>query len=354
MNHPPLISVIMPVRDGLPWFLTAVDSIVKQAFTDWELIIVDDGSSDGTVEIAMSIENDQVRFLRSPGSGLVDALNFGLCAARGRYLARMDADDIAHPNRLESQFSVLEADSNLGVVYTAVYLIDELGTLIDSAPISSAAPADLLATLTFRKIGRSIVHPSVLMRTEVVRAIGGYRHFVCAEDCDLWLRLLEVTDFAVLRKPMLSYRLTATGVSRAKAERQLASALLAVACHKVRMATGVDLYFEQPALLQILDREALRLADGISSRLVPFENMKHSVRSRRVLSAAVKVLSLAVVDPLLLLGSCRLAMHRKAAIALSDAGERLLQYGPAAGSAEAQSTAQFLANRSFLSERDGQ
>lgn len=326
MTQTPLISIIMPVRNGLPWFIEAVGSIARQTFTNWELLIIDDGSTDGTDKLGRSLENDRIRFLHSPGFGLVDALNFGLRMARGQYLARMDADDIAHPQRLEKQCLAIEAAPNIGVVYTSAYLIDESGKVIGSSPISSAKPADLGAILTYRRRGRSIVHPTVLMRAAVLRAIGGYRNFVCAEDRDLWLRLLEATSFVALNEPLLYYRLTDSGVSRSKAQRQEASALLAVACHNVRVTTGVDLYLDRPDIMTLLDGEAIRMAAENECRLAAFVEIKRALRGGQLLRAIAKALALATRDPTLLWSSGRLALHKQAARCLSDAGERLIPY----------------------------
>lgn len=330
MPQTPVISVVMPVRNGLPWFREAVESISDQTFADWELLIVDDGSSDGTAELADSLQNDRIRPLRSPGSGLVDALNHGLGMARGRYLARMDADDVSHPARLATQLATFEADPSLGVVYTAVRLIEESGAMGRASPVSSVAPQELEAVLTFRGKGRSIVHPTVMMRTEILRGIGGYRHFDCAEDRDVWLRLLGITCFAALDQPLLSYRMTATGVSRLRAQRQLASALLAVACHEIRARTGVDLYADHPSLLPVLDAEAVRLAAGIGNRFSAFDEVKRDVRQGRLLRAAMGSLRLAGVDPSLLRTAGRVGLHRAAADELSNTGERLLPYQVAA------------------------
>jgi len=101
----PIISILLPVHNGVLTLKSAINSIVKQKFSDWELIVVDDGSTDGSREVVESISDKRIRLLSTPHRGLVAALNSGLDLCRGRWVVRMDADDISHPLRLQSLLS---------------------------------------------------------------------------------------------------------------------------------------------------------------------------------------------------------------------------------------------------------
>ena len=107
----PHVSVLLPVRNGGAWFALALQSILDQDGCDFELIVIDDGSSDGTSELLAACPDARLRVLRREGGGLVAALNAGLELARGDYVARMDADDIALPGRLARQAATLDADA---------------------------------------------------------------------------------------------------------------------------------------------------------------------------------------------------------------------------------------------------
>ncbi len=126
---PPVISVILPVYNGEAYLALAVDSILVQTFRDFELIAVHGGSTDRSPEILRDFADRdmRVRVVRQDGKGLVGALNQGIALARGELLARMDADDIAHPDRFATQVAFLRGNPDIAVVGSAMTLIDEAG-----------------------------------------------------------------------------------------------------------------------------------------------------------------------------------------------------------------------------------
>ncbi len=203
-NSPrPKVSVIMAVRNGGPYLAEAIASIRSQAFRDWELIMVDDGSTDDT---AMTLQgaagsDSRLRPFRQEALGLVPALNRAVTEARGDFLARMDADDRSLPERLGRQVAFLTANSRVGVVGTAVRRIGAGQGLWRWPVDDAAARAALLFEAPF-------AHPTVMMRREVwEESGGGYRpEFRAAEDIDLWERLAPHTEFANLPAPLLEYR----------------------------------------------------------------------------------------------------------------------------------------------------
>jgi glycosyltransferase involved in cell wall biosynthesis len=185
----PLVSVLLPVRDEAPYLAEALASLTAQTFGDFEVLVVDDGSSDGSPEIADAHARDDSRFrvLRRPPAGLVAALERARAEARGRFLARMDGDDLALPHRLETQVHALEADQRLAACGGGIsYFPDE--TVRDGARryqrwINGLVTAEAAARDVF--VECPIPHPTLLARREVV----AYRQCGWPEDYDLVLRL---------------------------------------------------------------------------------------------------------------------------------------------------------------------
>lgn len=192
----PTVSVILPARDAHATVDAAVRSLIAQTRGDFELIAIDDGSVDGTGAVlqALAGEDRRIRVLRTPGIGLVGALNLGLGEVHGRYVARMDADDESLPERFERSVAALEADPSLSGVGTGVEIFRD-----DRPPSPSLqAYARWLNSLTTpellfrdRLIESPLCHPSSMLRREAAETAGGWREGDFPEDWELWLRMLE-------------------------------------------------------------------------------------------------------------------------------------------------------------------
>lgn len=192
----PLVSVVLPARDAAATVDRAVASVVAQTFTDFELLAIDDGSRDETAAVLQgwARRDARVRVLRTGGLGLVGALQLGLAEVRGPLLARMDADDESLPARLAASVAALEREPELAGVGTGVDIVR-----FDRPPspnlqaygrwLSSLTTPALLARERF--VESPLCHPSVTLRTAVLRAVGGWRDEPVPEDWELWLRLVE-------------------------------------------------------------------------------------------------------------------------------------------------------------------
>jgi glycosyltransferase involved in cell wall biosynthesis len=235
----PRLSVIMPARNAARWLQQAIESLLVQTFSAFELIIVDDGSCDGTPGILANFQrlDGRIRVLRQDQLGLVAALNAGLSAARGTLIARLDADDIAFAHRLELQVSRFERQAGLALLGTWAEKIDEAGR-----PGGIIAPeSDALKLKTLLASGNPFIHSSVMFDAAVARACGGYRAALeAAEDFDLWLRLSERGAVEILPKVLIKYRVHPEGVSTAKAVRQLFSTRLAIRSAEMRRSGQSD------------------------------------------------------------------------------------------------------------------
>lgn len=192
---PPRVSIVLPAFNAAGTLPRALDSLHQQTFPDWELLAIDDGSTDTTPDLlaAAARLEPRIRVLTRPHAGLVAALNAGLEQARGDLVARMDADDESHPERLDEQVRHLDENPDLGV---SGCLVEFGGDRTDRA--GYAAHVDWLNTLVTpdaieraRFIDAPFAHPSVLFRRALVAAHGGYRDGDFPEDHELWLRWLE-------------------------------------------------------------------------------------------------------------------------------------------------------------------
>jgi glycosyltransferase involved in cell wall biosynthesis len=204
----PTISVILPVYNAAQYLRAAVDSVLGQTFEDFELLAFDDGSADGSLKILREFESKdrRVRAFSRENRGLVQTLNELIGLSRGRYLARMDADDISRPQRFEKQIAYLESHSECVAVGTGSLLIDPNGRPI--CEHTYELTHDEIDKIHLSGEGSSrLCHPSIIMRKDAVLQIGLYREeFRLAEDLDLFLRLSEIGKLANIPDIMLEYR----------------------------------------------------------------------------------------------------------------------------------------------------
>lgn len=221
----PMVSVIMSVYNGAAFLSEAVESILRQTFRDFEFIVVDDGSTDDSRAIleAIAAIDARVNVIVQPNCGLVDALNRAVHVARGKFIARMDADDVAVATRLEKQLHFLNQNPGVAVVGGAVEIIDARGMPVGRLTFPST---DSQIRRELESGGCPLCHPAVLMRTDAVRAAGGYRRVVVdAEDYDLWLRLADRYHIGNLPDVVLRYRRHPGQVSLQRFQQQALSGL---------------------------------------------------------------------------------------------------------------------------------
>ena len=241
---PPAVSVLMPVRDAEAYLAEAVASILCQTFADFEFLIIDDGSADRTRQILRRFEvvDPRVRVWERPATGFTKQLNFGLGLCRGEFVARMDGDDVAAPDRLRLQVEHLRRHPEAVVVGGAYDLIDSRGRLL-----RREWPATDDAALQSHALdGQTpIAHPTALMRRSSVREVGGYDESMrTGQDNDLWLRLGEVGELACVPAVVLGYRQHPKSVSELHAADQAAN--IRRGCEKAYRRRGLDRAFEPP------------------------------------------------------------------------------------------------------------
>jgi glycosyltransferase involved in cell wall biosynthesis len=210
----PLVSVVMPVFNAGRYLQSALDSISAQSFADFEFIAVNDGSTDNSLELLWrhALRDKRLRVLTRPNTGIVGALNEGLATAHGAFIARMDADDEAHPARFARQLALLARDPALVCIGSAVTFMDAAGHSVQSCP-RPLAHAEIERALLGGD-GGALIHPSVMLRTSAVTAVGGYRPKAqYLEDLDLFLRLARIGTLANHPESLLRYRVHAQSIN---------------------------------------------------------------------------------------------------------------------------------------------
>jgi glycosyltransferase involved in cell wall biosynthesis len=191
----PRVSVALPVHNAASSLDPAIASMAGQTYSDWELIVIDDGSTDGSPDIARAWaqRDSRIRVVRRPHGGIVAALNAAAAMARGELIARMDADDVSLPRRLEAQVALLDADPTLGLVSCLVeYGGDRTahaGYALHIDWLNEIRTPGQIALNRF--VESPLAHPSVLFRTELLRMHGGYEEGPFPEDYALWLKWLD-------------------------------------------------------------------------------------------------------------------------------------------------------------------
>jgi glycosyltransferase involved in cell wall biosynthesis len=238
---PPSVSVLLSCYNGARWLEEALESVLQQTFCDFEFIIVDDGSTDRSVQIIESCarRDPRVVVIRKENTGLADSLNVGIRRARGQWIARIDADDIAEPTRLAHQVAKAASDVALVFVGAGFHLIDEQGNRT-----RTYSYADDHRTLLegLRSAGRFPPHSSAFYKADAVRSLGGYRPRVRrAEDLDLWLRLSEIGRLGVAAEPLVRIRKHAEQISNEAAGRsQVVDARVAIVSYWLRKHAQPD------------------------------------------------------------------------------------------------------------------
>lgn len=216
----PLVSVVLAVYNGEQYLAQAIQSVLNQTYKNFEFFIVDDGSTDGSLQIIQSFRDERIQIISRENKGLVASLNEGIAAANGKYIARMDADDECLPERFEKQVAYLEANDRVGLCGTSFYYVNNNG---ESKSVWHLNNEELKANFLFTC---PILHPTAFMRTSVLRENNlEYGNVRFAQDLDLWYRISLVSNLAVLPDVLLKYRLHDKSISKQHSQEQTESAL---------------------------------------------------------------------------------------------------------------------------------
>lgn len=233
----PKVSVVMSVHNEEKYIKDAVDSILNQTFKEFEFILIDDGSTDNTLNILQSYRDHRIRLILQENLGLTQALNKGLKLAKGRYIARMDGDDISYPERLDREIKYLDAHTNVGLVGTFIVQMDENGGYLKECRYETKSE-EIKKKLW---VDCPFCHPTVMFRKSCIEKVGCYREKIGpAEDYDLWFRISEICDVANLSESLHKYRIDPRGVSISRRFDQIRSTLLVRCLAKERREYGKE------------------------------------------------------------------------------------------------------------------
>ncbi|MGV8059932.1 MAG: glycosyltransferase family 2 protein [Smithellaceae bacterium] len=205
MNLAPEITVLMPVYNGEKYLHDAIKSILRQSFKNYEFLIINDGSNDKSVEIIKSYDDERIRLVNNHTNiKLIATLNKGIKLAKGEYIARMDCDDVSLPSRLEKQLIFLKKNPEIGVLGTAINIINERGDVYFSKHYPSSHYF-LIWSMCF--LSPLLIHPSVMMRKNLFKHTHGYdKEMIHAEDYELWYRLSKLTKLSNLSEVLFNLR----------------------------------------------------------------------------------------------------------------------------------------------------
>jgi glycosyltransferase involved in cell wall biosynthesis len=217
---PPKISVVMSVYNSSRFLKPAIDSVLAQTFTDFEFLVINDGSTDDSAQILASYTDPRIRAIDQPNQGLVVALNVGIQQAGSPLIARMDADDICLPDRLQLQYDYLSVHPDIALLGGFIETIDE-----DGRTLAPQLVYPLTHQQLWTQLGRKpmvICHPAVMYRRDAAIDVGLYDSaFTVAEDAEFFARLMSKYHAATLPKVVLRYRLVRSGMSSMKKEQGL-------------------------------------------------------------------------------------------------------------------------------------
>ena len=219
----PKISVVMPVYNGEKYLKEAIDSILNQTFTDFEFIIIDDGSTDKTEQIIKSYDDKRILYIKNEKNlGVAESLNKGLDMAQGEYIARMDADDISMPKRFEKQIDFMDVHCEYGVCGTGVIIFQD-DEYICQRMFSESHKA-LRVDLIF---GNALAHPTVMIRKSISESVllRYDEDFEKAEDYELWTRISNNIQIHSIKEPLLKYRIHENQVSTSSNTQQRNAAM---------------------------------------------------------------------------------------------------------------------------------
>lgn len=197
----PLVSVIMPVGNDISYLQEAVDSILNQTYKNIELIIVYATTEQYSVDKLHSFKDKRIRLFYREKNGIWDALNYGISMAKGRYIARMDADDVSKEERLEKQVEFLESNPEIGILGTSYECIDGEDNIL----CQTILPSDSEKIEVKMLFANVVAHPTVMFRREIFEQGWKYENVV-AEDYDFWTRLLPTIKFSNLTESLFFYR----------------------------------------------------------------------------------------------------------------------------------------------------
>jgi glycosyltransferase involved in cell wall biosynthesis len=234
------ISVVMSVCNGERHLKESVESILSQTFADFEFIIINDGSTDGTREILESYTDPRIVVVHQENMGLTRSLNRAMAMARGKYIARQDADDISMPERLETQFEYMERNPNIGLVGSYYLVVDEQGKSIDELAQNNL-PTNHKDLIKYHFKTHYVGHGTFFFRRSIIDFTGGYdEDFRFTQDMDFLLRVSERFEIANIPEVLYRWKMCRGNITARKRDLQRRYSYLAINKALLRKAERIS------------------------------------------------------------------------------------------------------------------
>ncbi|MCZ2684784.1 glycosyltransferase [Bacteroides fragilis] len=263
MNIAPLVSVIMPSYNSKKYIKKAIDSVLEQTYSNFELIIVDGNSTDGTLDILDEYKKQdrRIKVIQDEGRGIGAALQLGCQIASGKFIARMDSDDIAINTRFEKQLKIFHSIPNLILVASPVIYINEDDSIVGySFPYTNKRIIQEKVYL--------IAHPTVMMKKDAYVKAGGYQPLLRAEDYFLWNRMRLMGEFYIFKEPLIKYRLLQDSLSHTLDDN-----------FNKKLGSKLESYFIKPIISEI---DIIEINDFISTNLPKNRIISHMSSKRKI------------------------------------------------------------------------
>lgn len=263
MNIAPLVSVIMPSYNSKKYMKKAIDSVLEQTYSNFELIIVDGNSTDGTLDILDEYKKQdrRIKVIQDEGRGIGAALQLGCQIASGKFIARMDSDDIAINTRFEKQLKIFHSIPNLILVASPVIYINEDDSIVGySFPYTNKRIIQEKVYL--------IAHPTVMMKKDAYVKAGGYQPLLRAEDYFLWNRMRLMGEFYIFKEPLIKYRLLQDSLSHTLDDN-----------FNKKLGRKLESYFIKPIISEI---DIIEINDFISTNLPKNRIISHMSSKRKI------------------------------------------------------------------------
>ena len=263
MNIAPLVSVIMPSYNSKKYIKKAIDSVLEQTYSNFELIIVDGNSTDGTLDILDEYKKQdrRIKVIQDEGRGIGAALHLGCQIASGKFIARMDSDDIAINTRFEKQLKIFHSIPNLILVASPVIYINEDDSIVGySFPYTNKRIIQEKVYL--------IAHPTVMMKKDAYVKAGGYQPLLRAEDYFLWNRMRLMGEFYIFKEPLIKYRLLQDSLSHTLDDN-----------FNKKLGRKLESYFIKPIISEI---DIIEINDFISTNLPKNRIISHMSSKRKI------------------------------------------------------------------------
>jgi glycosyltransferase involved in cell wall biosynthesis len=211
----PLVSIVLPVYNGEKYLAESLDSVFAQTYQNWELVIINDGSTDGTENLILNYHDKRIRYFPNEGNkGIIFSLNRGIRESNGLYIARLDADDIALPGRIEKQVEFLSGNPEFSMCGSYFQTIDSNGRLLKNVEF----PANNRDAQSFLLLHNCFCHSAIMMRTNIAKELKYDEKFQVCEDYDLWYRISRTGKILNLPVYTTQYRVHENNMTTRKSE----------------------------------------------------------------------------------------------------------------------------------------